>query len=79
MKQHSLSAVHEKDLINLLEELNLKKDFEKGIIRCFFCNKIITTFSFQCVFMDGEIIKFSCNNLACYEKALEISIGVSDV
>jgi len=72
-KYHEIDAVHEKNLKGLLESLGLLEDVEKGRINCNFCGKTITLENLQCIYPKNDEIIFCCDDVKCFEQALEDS------
>lgn len=73
-KYHEISAVHEKNLRELLEGLDLLKDVENGCIKCRFCEKRITLENLQCIYPKDDEIVFCCEDIKCFEQALRDSV-----
>jgi hypothetical protein len=73
LKHNRISAVHEKDLKELLESLNLLQEVNKGLIHCKFCGKKITLENLQCIYPKGNEIVFCCDNISCFQQALQDS------
>ena len=70
----NLSAIHEKELEDLLRNLGLMDEIKAGNVLCNFCEKKITVENLQSVFpLEGKIV-FCCEDIRCYQHALE-SIG----
>lgn len=73
LKYQEISAVHERDLKKLLESLGLLEDVEEGRIKCNFCGNEITFDSLQCIYPKNDEIVFCCDDIKCFEQALEDS------
>lgn len=76
LEKKDINAIYEDDIEEFLTNLGLIEDLEKGDISCAFCGTKITKENLQCILsIEGEI-KFCCDELECYTKALEIVEGV---
>jgi len=72
-KHYEISAVHERNLEELLESLGLRRDVEDGMIRCKFCDKKISLQNLQCLYPKNNEIVFCCDDVRCFEQALKDS------
>lgn len=67
---YEISAVHDEDVEELLNSLDLLHQFNEGLIVCKFCGEKITYTNFQCIYpKDNEII-FCCDKIKCFEQAM---------
>ena len=57
----NLNAVHDDDLIVLLEKLNLLDKIKEGQIKCKFTKEVITLDNLHCIFPEEGIIKVICD------------------
>ena len=63
-----LEAIHQQDLVTLLENFGLMDDFKMKKIKCNFCNNIISEINFGAIFSKNKKIFFSCSKLDCLSK-----------
>lgn len=66
----SLKAVHDDDVEQLLQSLNMLDPITKGECKCIYCNEIITLDNIAAVVPLDKGIHFVCNNNSCYGKLL---------
>lgn len=66
----TLNAVHDDDLMGVLEELGVAKDFTHGKLRCAFCGDTITWHNLHSLFPDSGAVKFSCDKPECVNKLI---------
>lgn len=71
MKKYSIKAVHEQDLKELLDDLELSSMLERGELKCAMCGCIITYDNLLCLYPEEEDIKVCCKKCDCYEKLLK--------
>jgi hypothetical protein len=71
-EKKKIYAVHDIELKELLENLELLNDFEDGKITCFICNKIVTEENLGSIFPYQNDIKVSCNDIDCYNRVLKL-------
>lgn len=72
-RRYEISAVHEKDLKELLKSLNLLDQVKNGLVNCKFCDVRITLENLQCIYPKDNEIVFCCDKISCFEKALQDS------
>lgn len=72
-KCYEISAVHEKDLEELLKSLNLLEQVKNGLVNCKFCGTKITLDNLQCIYPKDNEIVFCCDKINCFEQALQDS------
>lgn len=60
-----IPAIHDKDLISILEELDLLKKIETKKIKCSNCNQLITVNSLGALKKEKEEILIICDNPEC--------------
>ena len=70
----TIRAIHDTDLVSVLEKLGLYKDVVEGKYRCFVCGEKITLKDMGGLFKsrDGKI-NFVCSNMKCLMIASEIT------
>jgi hypothetical protein len=61
----TIHAVHDDDLDEFLNNINLLGKFKSGQIKCFLCKGTITKENLYSIFPDSGDIKFSCNKPEC--------------
>lgn len=71
MKKYGIRAVHEQDLRELLEDLELSSILESGELKCAMCGCIITYDNLLCLYPEKEDIRVCCKKRDCYEKLLK--------
>jgi len=71
MKKEIIKAVYDKDLKKLLDRLNLLEKFQQGLLKCNFCNTIITFNNLQGIYKKDNNIKLVCDSPECYKKVIE--------
>jgi hypothetical protein len=66
-EQHTekLNAVYDDDLLDVLRELGVEKDFLNHRLKCAFCEDTITWDNLYSLFPDSGAIKFSCDKPEC--------------
>jgi hypothetical protein len=69
MKQ-TIKAVHDDDLDEFLERLEIASKFEAGNLKCAFCGEIVTKDNLHSIFPDSGAIKFSCCSPECVMKLM---------
>ena len=65
MEKTKLEAIHDNELLELLDNLGLKNKFLGGQINCAFCKDIITWENLHSIFPDSGAIKFCCVKPEC--------------
>lgn len=70
MEKGELQAVHDDDLITLLNSLGEYNNVIEGKRKCFFCDKTITIENISSVFPFEKNIEFCCSDDECYKKLL---------
>lgn len=65
-----LKAVHDNDLIGLLESLGLYGKFKAGELKCSFCKDIITFENLHSFFPDSGSIKQTCSKPECVKSLM---------
>lgn len=71
MKEEIIKAVHDQDLEKLLNKLGLLEQFQQGLLRCGFCDKVVTFDNLQGIYKEGGEIKMACDSPSCYKKLME--------
>ena len=69
--RYEISAVHDTDIIQFLESLNLLKEFKEGRIHCKFCGTKITLENLQSIYPKENEIVFCCEKIECFEQAIQ--------
>jgi hypothetical protein len=64
----TLNAVYDDDLMDVLKELGVHKDFAQGKLRCAFCGDTITWENLYSLFPDRGAVRFSCNKPECVKQ-----------
>lgn len=68
-KKINIPAIHDNDLKEILEKLNLLEQFEKGNMHCINCNKRIDWNNlFALKVLDNKIVAF-CDEPDCIENS----------
>lgn len=63
----NVDAVLSEDVMRLIEELNLRKEFEGGECHCHICNDIVGYTNLKLVFpMEDRKVGFLCNKPQCF-------------
>jgi hypothetical protein len=70
---YDIKAIHENNLAKVLEELGVLEALREGTIVCKFCGKKLTQENIQCMYPKNGEIAFCCDDLKCFQKALEDS------
>ena len=61
----TIKAVHDDDLLSLLESLNLLNKFNAGKLTCAFCGDIINYNNLHSLLPDSGTIKLVCSKPSC--------------
>ena len=70
MRKHTIRAVHEQDLGELLKSLGLSELMTKGELTCSICGSIVNLDNLLCIYPSREEVKVCCKNPRCYERVL---------
>ena len=70
MKKHTIRAVHEQDLEELLNSLGLSALMAKGELKCGICGSIVNLENLLCIYPLGNEVKVCCKNQECYKSVL---------
>lgn len=70
---YDIKAVHENNLEKVLEELGMLTAVKEGTVVCKFCGKKLTQENIQCLYPKNDEIVFCCDEIKCFQKALEDS------
>lgn len=62
---NTIKAVHDDDLLGLLESLELLNKFNAGKLKCAFCDETISHENLHSLYPDGGTIKLVCNKPSC--------------
>lgn len=60
-----IKAIHDDDLLALLEKLELLNKFNSGKLSCALCDEAINYENLHSLFPDGGDIKLVCNKPSC--------------
>lgn len=71
MKEEIIKAVHDQDLEKLLNKLGLLEKFQQGLLKCGFCNNVVTFNNLQGIYKEGEEIKMICDKPLCYKEFMK--------
>ena len=71
MKEEIIQTVHDQDLEKLLTKLGLLEKLQNNLLRCAFCNTVITLDNLQGIFKEKEEIKLICDKPSCYKQLME--------
>lgn len=69
-KKKIVDAVYDTDLLQLLDNLELKEPFLSGQIRCFFCGETIIWDNFHLIFPYHNEINMCCTKSNCVNKLI---------
>lgn len=62
-----VDAIMSEDVVRLIEQLGLRKEFENGECHCVFCNDIVNYKNLKLVFpMQDRKVGFLCNKPECF-------------
>jgi hypothetical protein len=64
-EKKQVNAVHEKDLIGLLERLGIKEKFENNELRCKFCEEVVNIENIYSVLPESESVNLICDKPKC--------------
>jgi hypothetical protein len=70
MEKKKVDAVHDDDLLDLLESLELKNKFLYGKLTCSFCGDVITWDNLHSLFPDSGTIKCCCTKSDCVNQLI---------
>lgn len=70
MKRKKVDAVHDDDLLNLLDNLGLKNKFIHHKLTCAFCESAIGWDNLHSIFPDSGSIKVCCTEAECVNKLI---------
>lgn len=70
MKREGLPAVHDDDLLELLNNLGLIGPLERGEVRCRFCETTVTADSLGAIFPAHGSVWVVCSEADCLQKLL---------
>lgn len=70
-EKKKLNAVHEKDLSNLLVQLNLLDKVNAGEIKCKFCSTVITLQNIHSILPESGGFNFVCDAPECVNKLMQ--------
>lgn len=70
VKENKMKAVHDKDLENLLQSLQVYEDVINGMYKCIFCDEKITLDNIDSIIPYENTVQFTCDKLECHEKLI---------
>jgi len=70
MRKHTIRAVHEQDLEELLKSLGLSELITEGELTCGICGSIVNLDNLLCIYPSNEEVKVCCKKPECYESVL---------
>lgn len=66
-----VKAVHDADLNSFLQNIGLSEDMENGILRCSFCDCVLTFENFGGIYKENGHLKPFCQKTECYLEVLK--------
>ena len=60
MSRKTINAIHDKDLLDLIEKFGLTEKLNKGLIKCKFTETTITFENLYSIFPEANNIRFVC-------------------
>ena len=70
LQREKVHAIHKRDLISVLEGLDLLEELTAGSLSCNICGASIDLDTLQCLFMEDNQIRLCCTNIECYQHVL---------
>lgn len=70
VKNNNMKAVHDKDLIDLLQSLGVYENILSGSYHCILCNKEISISNIDSIVPYNNTIQFTCDDLKCHLKLI---------
>lgn len=70
VKDSKMKVVHDKDLENLLNSLNVYEDVLNGKHKCLFCGQIITIDNIDSIVPYHQTVQFTCDKQECHAKLI---------
>ena len=70
VEKKKVDAIHDDDLLELLENLGLKNKFLHGRLTCAFCGGVITWDNLHSIFPDSGAIKCCCTKSECVNQLI---------
>jgi hypothetical protein len=67
MDKHRMSAIHDKDLDALLDELGIKSKLRNGRLRCAICDSTVTPENLGAFYYDSGQVRVLCNEIGCLD------------
>ena len=68
LHREKVRAIHRRDLEAILRELGVLEDIWSKKTHCVKCGKVVSLDDIHCILMEDSIIKFCCNDIACYKQ-----------
>ena len=65
LQKAKISAVHEDDLLDMLETLGFSNDLKSGKIRCPICNTVIHIDNIGAIYHNGNGVQLICDKPSC--------------
>lgn len=69
-QKETLNAIYDDDLMDVLKELGVARDFTHGRLKCAFCGDTITWGNLYSLFPDSSAVKFSCDKPECVNQLI---------
>ena len=63
-----VKAVHDSDLIEVLESLGVLDEIQTGGAKCSYCGGVVNLDTLEAVFSEGKVVKFVCSKNECISK-----------
>ena len=70
MEKHTIKAVHESDLNQLLSDLELLDKIKDSEVKCWFCETVVTESSVYSIMPVSGELKISCNAPRCVRQCI---------
>ena len=70
MKENKVQAVHDDDLIQLLQSLNIYEDVINEKCKCLFCDGLITIDNIDSIVPYNNKVCFTCDKDECHKKLI---------
>ena len=67
-RKTKVKAVHDSDLLEVLESLGVLKKIQNNQVKCVYCGELITLTNIEAVFRDKGEIKLICSKPECLSK-----------
>lgn len=70
MKENKVKAVHDDDLVQLLQSLNVYEDVINKKCKCLFCKELITLDNIDSIVPYDNEVCFTCDKDECHKKLI---------